>query len=112
MFRADATFVKPELYEALEGRRVKYAIRLPANDRLERKIAKLLTRLVARPNHKPVAWYKGFLYQAATWKTTLQVVAKVKFQFGELFPRVAFIVTNLEMGSRALVCFYNLTGYL
>src|SRR5216684_962292 len=31
VFRADAAFAKPELYEALEEREVKYAIRLPAN---------------------------------------------------------------------------------
>jgi len=33
-FRADAAFAKPEIYEALEQRGVKYAIRLPANDNL------------------------------------------------------------------------------
>jgi hypothetical protein len=32
VFRADAAFANPELYEALEEREVKYAIRLPAND--------------------------------------------------------------------------------
>jgi hypothetical protein len=31
-FRADAAFAKPEIYEALEERGVKYAIRIPAND--------------------------------------------------------------------------------
>ena len=31
MFCADAAFAKPKLYEALEERDVKYAIRLPAN---------------------------------------------------------------------------------
>lgn len=31
VFRADAAFAKPEIYEALEERGVKYAIRLPAN---------------------------------------------------------------------------------
>ncbi len=36
VFRADAAFTKPELYEALEEREVMYAIRLPANDNLER----------------------------------------------------------------------------
>ena len=30
-FRADAAFAKPEIYEALEQRGVKYAIRIPAN---------------------------------------------------------------------------------
>src|SRR5216684_5454314 len=32
VFRADAAFAKPELYEVLEERDVNYAIRLPAND--------------------------------------------------------------------------------
>jgi hypothetical protein len=64
-FRADAAFAKPEIYEALEERGVKYAIRIPANDSLERDIAELLTRPVGRPGHKPIVWYKGFLYQAA-----------------------------------------------
>jgi hypothetical protein len=31
-----------------------------------------------------------------------RVVAKVEFHFGELFPRVGFIVTNLETGKRRL----------
>ncbi len=48
VFRADAAFAKPEIYEALEERGVKYAIRLPANECLERDIAELLTRPVGR----------------------------------------------------------------
>jgi Transposase DDE domain group 1 len=110
VFRADAAFAKPEVYEALEERGVKYAIRIPANDSLERDIAELLTRPVGRPSHKPVVWYKGFLYQAASWKTARRVVAKVEFHAGELVPRVGFIVTNLETPSRAVVRFYNKRG--
>jgi hypothetical protein len=83
------------------NRGVKYAIRLPANDSLERDISELLTRPVGRPHHKPVVWYKNFLYQAASWKTARRVVAKVEFHFGELFPRVGFIVTNLTLPSQA-----------
>jgi hypothetical protein len=110
VFRADAAFAKPEIYEALEERGVKYAIRIPANDCLERDFSELLTRPVGRPSHKPTVWYKGFLYQAASWKTARRVVAKVEFHFGELFPRVGFIVTNLETPSRAVVRFYNKRG--
>ena len=109
-FRADAAFAKPEIYEALEERGVKYAIRIPTNDSLERDIAELLTRPVGRPSHQPVVWYKSFLYQAASWKTARRVVAKVEFHFGELFPRVGFIVTNLTLPSRAVVRFYNKRG--
>ena len=110
VFRADAAFAKPEIYEALEARGVKYAIRIPANDSLDRDIAELLTKPVGRPSHKPVVWYKSFLYQAASWKTARRVVAKVEFHCGELFPRVGFIVTNLETDSRAVVRFYNKRG--
>ena len=37
-------------------------------------------------------------------------MAKVEFHAGELFPRVGFIVTNLELPSRAVVRFYNKRG--
>jgi DDE family transposase len=62
---------------------------------------------MGHPIHKPTVWYTGFLYQAASWKTARRVVAKVEFQLGELFPRLGFIVTNLETDSRAVVRFYN-----
>ena len=99
VFRADAAFAKPEIYEALEKRDVKYAIRIPANDSLERDIAELLTRPVGRPSHKPVVRYKSFLYQAASWKTARRGGGEGGASTpGELFPRVGFIVTNLETG--------------
>ena len=50
--RGDAAFARPEVYEALEERGVKYAIRIPANDNLERDIAELLPRPVGRPSQK------------------------------------------------------------
>jgi len=109
-FRADAAFAKPEIYEALEERGVKYAIRIPASENLERDIAELLPRPVERPSHKPAVWYKSFLYQAASWKTARRVVAKVEHHLGELFPRVGFIVTTLTLPSRAVVRFYNKRG--
>ena len=49
-----------EFYELVEKREPKYAIRLPANDNLERKIAQLLNRPVGRPSYKPVVRYKSF----------------------------------------------------
>jgi Transposase DDE domain group 1 len=110
IFRGDAAFAKPELYEALEERDVKYAIRLPANDNLQRNIRELLTRPVGRPSQKPVFRFKSFLYQAASWTMARRVVAKVEFHCGELFPRVGFIVTNLATSSRAVVRFYNKRG--
>jgi len=62
---------------------------------------------VGRPNEKPIVWFKGFLYQVASWKMARRVVAKVEFHAEELFLRVGFIVTNAETPSRAVVRFYN-----
>jgi hypothetical protein len=41
-FRADAAFAMPEVYEFLEAERIKYAIRLPANQVLQSRIGYLL----------------------------------------------------------------------
>ena len=48
-FRADAAFAMPEVYEYLEAERIKYAIRLPANQVLQSRIGYLLKRPVGRP---------------------------------------------------------------
>src|SRR5476649_1199074 len=94
-FRADAAFANPEVYEFLEAEGYGYAMRLPANDVLQREIEPLLTRPVGRPSNAPVVWYDDFLYQAQSWERARRVVAKVEWHKGELFPRVGFIVTNL-----------------
>jgi len=77
--RADAGFAKPELYEALEARGVKYAIRIPSNNTLEQAVAELLRRPVGRPSHRPVVRYTSFRYQAGGWKIARRVVAKIEF---------------------------------
>ena len=109
-FRADAAFANPELYEYLEAEGFEYAIRLPANDALQRDIEPLLTRPVGRPSNTPVVWYAGFLYQAKSWNRARRVVAKVEWHNGELFPRVGFIVTNLTRPAKRVVRFYNQRG--
>lgn len=108
--RADAAFAMPALYEALERRGVRYAIRLPANDVLERRIDDLLTRPRGRPGHAPLVRYRSFEYQAASWNRPRRVIAKIEHHLGELFPRVGFIVTTLTGTSRAVVRFYNQRG--
>ena len=99
-----------EVYEFLETEGYGYAIRLPANDVLQREIEPLLTRPVGRPSNAPVVWYADFLYQAQTWERTRRVVAKVEWHKGELFPRVGFIVTNLDRPAKQVVRFYNQRG--
>ena len=109
-FRADAAFARPAIYEALEARGVGYAIRIPANKKLELAIEDVLFRSPGRPSRTPLVRYKSFQYQADSWTTARRVVAKVEHHVGELFPRVGFIVTNLPLPNRAVVRFYNKRG--
>lgn len=109
-FRGDAAFAKPELYAYLETQSLLYAIRLPANEILQRHIAHLLTRPVGRPPKKPVVWFHEFSYQADSWDRSRRVVAKVEWHEGELFPRIGFIVTNMSASPEGIVHFYNGRG--
>jgi Transposase DDE domain group 1 len=108
--RADAAFALPALYEALEHRGVRYAIRLPTNQVLERRIEDLLTRPRGRPSHAPQVRYRSFEYQAVSWDRPRRVIAKIEHHLGELFPRVGFIVTTVTGTNRAVVRFYNQRG--
>ncbi len=109
-FRGDAAFANPALYRLLETEGYRYAIRLKANAVLEREIEHLLTRSVGRPSHKPKVFYHRFQYQAKSWQRARRVVAKIEWHAGELFPRVGFIVTNLNQHSKNVVKFYNGRG--
>src|SRR5438876_1127051 len=55
----------PGVYECLEAERIKYAIRLPANQVLQNRIGYLLTRPVGRPPNE-VRYYGNFLRTLAT----------------------------------------------
>ena len=110
LFRADAAFAKPEIYEYLETRHIGYAIRLPANEVLQKEIAHLVVRPTEWPSQKPIVSYHDFVYQAQSWNVPRRVVAKVEWHQGELFPRVGFIVTNLSYPTKGIVSFYNGRG--
>ena len=110
LFRADAAFAKPEVYEYLESRDTGYAMRLPANEVLQGNIRHLLKRPVGRPPKKPVVRYHDFVYQAQSWNIPRRVVAKVEWHQGELFPRVGFVVTNLNLPLAGVTHYYNGRG--
>src|SRR6478672_6119240 len=66
-FRADAAFAMPEVYEFLEAERIKYAIRLPANQVLQSRIGYLLKRPVGRPPNEVRRFHAKFSYRAGSW---------------------------------------------
>ena len=110
LFRADAAFAKPELYDYLESKHIGYAIRLPSNQVPQREIAHLLVRPTEWPSPKPIVSYHDSVYQAQSWNVSRRVVAKMEWHEGELFPRVGFIVTNLSYPPKGIVRFYNGRG--
>ena len=110
LFRGDAAFAIPELYEFLEAEGFAYAIRLPENAVLRRGVEHLMTRPVGRPPAKPIVLYHDFPYRAGSWDKDRRIVAKVEWHREELFPRVNFIVTNLGGGAAGVTWFYNGRG--
>ena len=42
-------------------------------------------------------FYEDFEYRAKSWDKSRRVIARIEWRSGELFPRVGFIVTNLDM---------------
>jgi len=83
-FRADAAFAMPEVYEYLEAERIKYAIRLPANQVLQNRIGYLLKRPVGRPPNEVRRYYANFTYQAGSWTKPRRMIVKVEWHPGEL----------------------------
>ena len=109
-FDCDAGAVRPGARRCVGYGGQFYVIRLKGNNILQNHIEHLLTRPVGRPPQKPVVQYHSFQYQAASWKNSRRVVAKVEWHAEELFPRVGFIVTNLRWKSSNVVRFYNKRG--
>ena len=110
-FRADAAYAMPAIYERLEEAGYFYAIRLPANAVLRKKIAHWMTRPVGRPSLTKIKrFYEDFAYKAQSWDKERRVIAKIEWHPGELFPRVGFIVTNMPMDPDWVVKFYNRRG--
>lgn len=97
VFRADAAFAKPEIYDAPEEHEAAYATRILANEGLEWEVAEILFRPPGGPSHKPLVRYKSFAYQAGSWTKPRRINAKVEHHPGELFPRAGFVVTNLSL---------------
>ena len=109
-FRADAAFARPEVYECWKAHSFLYAIRLPANDVVQREIDFLLTRPVGRPPKRPIILLLRLPVSGWKLDRSRRVVAKVEWHSGELFPRVGFIVTNLTARPEGVVHFYNQRG--
>ncbi|MFQ5561613.1 MAG: IS1380 family transposase [Nitrospinota bacterium] len=109
-FRGDAAFANPDLLSFLENEKFKYAIRIKSNAILMEKVSHLMTRPLGRPSFKPKVYYHTFQYQARSWECIRKIIAKIEWHCGEIFPRIGFIVTNMDGWAKNIVRFYNGRG--
>jgi hypothetical protein len=96
LFRADAGFAVPGLYDYLEKQHeVRYVIGFITNNRLLGKTATLLEK--AQQRHQATGekqrLFTSFSYQAESWDQPRRIIAKVEYT--HLGANQRFVVTNL-----------------
>ena len=107
--RGDSGFASPDLYEVLEDKDCKYAIRLKENAAL-RKLAEeenqALYRATKYNQLDYAVEYGEFLYQAGSWSHPRRVVFKIEKPYGQMIHLYTFIVTTMEMAPYQVLRFY------
>jgi hypothetical protein len=110
LFRADAGFALPKVYETCESFGVSYLISLPRNSRLEKMAAPLMAK--ARSEKEiaggKVRLFDEFQYAADSWTKERRVIVKAEVMDKGENPR--FVVTNRSGGPEALYDEYCLRG--
>jgi hypothetical protein len=94
LFRADAGFALPEVYETCEGLGVEYLISLARNERLQEMVAPLMAESRAKhaEDGQKSRCFGEISYAAKTWKTQRRVIVKAEVMKEGENPR--FVVTN------------------
>ena len=102
--RGDSGFASPDLYEVLESKDCKYAIRLKENAKL-RELAKDENQTLyhaTRFNQVDYAVeYGEFMYQAGSWSHPRRIVFKIEKPYGQSFKRTVSIRCFLMLAERA-----------
>ena len=107
--RGDSGFASPDLYEVLESKDCKYAIRLKENAKL-RELAKDENQTLyhaTRFNQVDYAVeYGEFMYHAGSWSHPRRIVFKIEKPYGQMIHMYTFIVTTMEMEPYQVIRFY------
>lgn len=97
--RGDSGFASPDLYEVLEDKNCKYAIRLKENAVL-RSLAKeqdlALSHATKYNQINYAVEYGEFMYQAGSWSHPRRVIFKIEKPYGQMLHKYTFIVTTME----------------
>lgn len=110
--RGDSGFAAPELYDALEERNCKYAIRLKYNTRLHELARETDEKLytIAKRDSDPLRYmvvYGEFMYQAHKWSHPRRVAFKIEKPEGQFIHLYTFIVTTMkELSPQQILRYY------
>jgi hypothetical protein len=110
LFRADAGFALPEVYETCESLNIQYLISYAKNDRLLRMASPLIEAARKEQDETKVkARHFGEVsYAAGSWKVERRVIVKAEAMEKGDNPR--FVVTNLKGGPEELYTRYCQRG--
>ncbi len=107
--RGDSGFASPDLYEVLESKDCKYAIRLKENAKLRELAEDENQALYHATRFNQIDYaveYGGFMYQAGSWSHPRRVVFKIEKPYGQMVHMYTFIVTTMEMEPYQVIQFY------
>ncbi|MCD8218182.1 MAG: IS1380 family transposase [Clostridiales bacterium] len=107
--RGDSGFASPDLYETLEEKDCKYAIRLKENPNLRKLARDEDEALYHATKHNQVDYaveYGEFMYQAGTWNHPRRVVFKIEKPYGQMVHMYTFIVTTMDSAPYQVIQFY------
>ena len=105
----DSGFAFPHLYEVLEDKDCKYAIRLEENAILRELAEEENQALYRATKYDQVDYtveYGKFLYQVGSWSQPRRVVFKIEKPYGQMIHLYTFIVTTMEMALYQVLRFY------
>jgi hypothetical protein len=110
VFRADAGFALPKVYETCESLGVSYLISLPRNSRLEKMADPLMSQARTEKENTAgkVRRFGEFEYAADSWTKDRRVIVKAEIMTKGENPR--FVVTNRTGDPEALYDEYCLRG--
>ena len=107
--RGDSGFASPDLYEVLEDKNCKYAIRLKENAKLRELAEDENQALYHATKFNQIDYaveYGEFMYQAGSWSHPRRVVFKIEKPYGQMIHLYTFIVTTMEMKPYQVIQFY------
>jgi hypothetical protein len=95
LFRADAGFAVPAIYDYLEEQKIRYVIGFITNNRVLAEAATLLEKAQRQYQEtgEKQRLFTAFRYQAESWDQPRRIIAKVEYT--HLGANQRFVVTNL-----------------